>query len=59
MIATTVEYKGKTYYVSAKSLDNPELTKIWAFEDEGLTKMVKKSQKTFMFKKSDVKYKLK
>ena len=58
MIATEIGYKGKALFVSTKSLANKEIKKIWVLEDERLTKMVKRSEKSFMFKKTEIKSKL-
>ena len=54
-----VVYKNREYWVDDKDLENPENSKIFAFEDPGLTTIAVSNGKSLMFKISDIKDKLK
>jgi hypothetical protein len=59
MESEKIELKGKEYYVNAQSLDNPQIKKLFLFDDPQLSKVSKDlSGMTRMVNKQDIEEKL-
>jgi|GEM_PF-6152034 len=57
-MSTSIEYKGKTYYVNSNALEFKS-GKAFAFEDPELTRVAKVRGKTLIFSVADIEEKLK